>query len=418
MRLNRCRAGERPACIRLYGHLAKCFAVPQLCGESKYGVKRSCSGAAGATKIVIRAHNRPQRLIQSEWMATIYDVAKRAGVSIATVSAVINRTAYVSPGLTKRVNEAVAELDYTLNHLAHALQTRTTRTIGMLIPEVASPDPFYGQVVRGAEDVFRKKGYLLILGHTYNQVEEQSRYLAAFRSRLVDGVLLFQSAGDDDELDRLLKNKKPVVFVGRVPAGIEADTVATDILRGTQMGVEHLISQGHSRVGLITVRSSLSVAESRQEGWRRVMRKHSLTADPALVVFGELSVDAGHAAAAKLLDLPDPPTAIFVDNLVMVTGAIRAIRERALRCPEDISIVSSDDAEWLDVFDPPVTTIVQPSYELGTRAAEVLLKRIRHPKRATENVLLKPGLKVRPLGQASPIRAPKTDAPKSRNSAA
>lgn len=109
-------------------------------------------------------------------MPTIYNVAKKAGVSIATVSAVLNRTAYVSPELTKRVKEAVAEMDYTINHLAHSLQTRTTRTIGMLIPDAGNPDPFYGQVVRGAEDVLRKKGYLLILGHTYNQVEEQSRY--------------------------------------------------------------------------------------------------------------------------------------------------------------------------------------------------------------------------------------------------
>lgn len=116
-------------------------------------------------------------------MPTIYDVAKRAGVSTATVSAVLNRTSFVSPELTKRVKAAVEELDYTINHLAHSLQTRKTRTVGMLIPEVGNPDPFYGQVIRGAEDVLRKKGYLLILGHTYNKVEEQSRYLAEFRSR-------------------------------------------------------------------------------------------------------------------------------------------------------------------------------------------------------------------------------------------
>lgn len=328
-------------------------------------------------------------------MATIYDVARHAGVSIATVSAVINRSAYVSPDLTKRVKAAVAELDYTINHLAHALQTRTTRTIGMLIPDVASPDPFYGQVVRGAEDVFRKKGYLLILGHTYNQVEEQSRYLAAFRSRLVDGVLLFQSAGEDDELTRLLKNKKPIVFVGRVPEGLHADTIATDIARGTQMGMEHLVSQGHRRIGLITVTSSLSVSTFRQEAWRKVLKKNSLTQDASLVVSGELSAESGRAAALQLLKLPEPATAIFVDNLVMVTGVIGAIRELGLRCPEDVAIVSSDDADWLDVFDPPITTIVQPSYELGVKAAELLLKRIRYPKRSTEKILLKPGMKVR-----------------------
>src|SRR5258707_155581 len=138
-------------------------------------------------------------------MATIYDVAKRSGVSIATVSAVLNRTAYVRPELTQRVKQA--------------------------------------------EDVFRKKGYLLILGHTYNRVEEQSRYLSAFRSRLVDGILLFQAPGEDSELDRVLKTNKPVVFVGRIPEGVSADIVATDILYGTQMAVGHLLQQGHTKIG-------------------------------------------------------------------------------------------------------------------------------------------------------------------------
>src|SRR5580692_10412931 len=182
-------------------------------------------------------------------MATIYDVAKRAGVSIATVSAVLNKSTFVSPELTKKVKVAVEELDYTINHLAHSLQTRSTRTVGMLIPDMGNPDPFYGQVVRGAEDVFRKKGYLLFLGHTYNQVEEQSRYLSAFRSRLVDGVLLFQAPGDDPELTRMLEKKRPLVFIGRVPPGIEADIVANDIVAGTRAGVEHLIRQGHRRIG-------------------------------------------------------------------------------------------------------------------------------------------------------------------------
>jgi LacI family transcriptional regulator len=328
-------------------------------------------------------------------MATIYDVAKRSGVSIATVSAVLNRTAYVSPELTKRVKQAVNEMDYTINHLAHSLQTRTTRTIGMLIPDVANPDPFFGQVVRGAEDVFRKKGYLLILGHTYNRVDEQSRYLSAFRSRLVDGILLFQAPGEDSELDRVLKAKKPVVFVGRIPKEVSADIVATDILCGTQMAVSHLLQRGHTRIGLVTVAASLSVSSLRIEGWRKTLRRHGVPIHDNYVVLGDLSSDSGKQAALQLLDLPEPPTAIFADNLVTATGILRGLEERKLRIPEDIEILSSDDAEWLDVFRPAITTIMQPSYELGAQSAELLLKRIRHPKRAYQKILLKPALKIR-----------------------
>jgi LacI family transcriptional regulator len=328
-------------------------------------------------------------------MATIYDVAKRSGVSIATVSAVLNRTAYVSPELTKRVKQAVEEMDYTINHLAHSLQTRTTRTIGMLIPDVANPDPFFGQVVRGAEDVFRKKGYLLILGHTYNRVDEQSRYLSAFRSRLVDGILLFQAPGEDSELDRVLKAKKPVVFVGRIPKGVSADIVATDILRGTQMAVSHLLQRGHTRIGLVTVAASLSVSSLRIEGWRKELRRHGIAIQDNYVISGDLSSNSGKQAVLQLLDLPEPPTAIFADNLVTATGILGGLEERKLRIPQDIELLSSDDAEWLDVFRPAISTIVQPSYELGVQSAELLLKRIRHPKRAYQKILLKPALKIR-----------------------
>ena len=328
-------------------------------------------------------------------MPTIYDVAKRAGVSTATVSAVLNRTSFVSPELTKRVKAAVEELDYTINHLAHSLQTRKTRTVGMLIPEVGNPDPFYGQVIRGAEDVLRKKGYLLILGHTYNKVEEQSRYLAEFRSRLVDGVLLFQAPGEDPELTRLLNSKRPIVFVGRVPVGIRADVVATDIAAGTKAGVAHLTGRGHKRIGLITVSMSMSVSDARIVGWRQALKSAGIPADMGLLVKTDLSAEAGQAAAAQLLALSERPTALFVDNLVMTAGVLKALQDLRLQCPRDVEVVSSDDAEWLDVFRPAISTVVQPSYELGTLAAEVLLKRIRHPGRAEENLILKPKLHLR-----------------------
>ena len=156
-------------------------------------------------------------------MATIHDVAKRAGVSTYTVSAVLNQSAFVSPEFTKRVREAVAELDYTVNELARGLQSRKTRTVGMLIPDIANP--FYAKVVRGVEDILREAGYSLILGNTYNKPEEQLRYCSVFRSRQVDGLLLFVAPGESPEVRRMVDAKKPVVFVGRAPGDYEADTV-------------------------------------------------------------------------------------------------------------------------------------------------------------------------------------------------
>jgi LacI family transcriptional regulator len=323
------------------------------------------------------------------------DVAEKAGVSIATVSAVLNKTAYVSPELAKRVNDAVLALDYTINHLAHSLQTRSTHTIGMLIPDVATPDPFFGQVVRGAEDALRAKGYLLFLGHTYNKLEEQSRYLAAFRARLVDGVLLFQAPGADPELDRLLQGQKPVVFVGRIPKGIETDVVATDILLGTQLALRHILQQGHTKIGLLTVAASLSVAEFRINAWRTELRRKKIVPDERYLASIELSFESAARAVAALMRLPNPPTALFADNLVVGVGALRGVQIAGRRVPQDVMIVSSDDADWLDAFRPALSTIVQPSYQLGFRAAELLLKRIRHPNRPYETVLLTPELRIR-----------------------
>lgn len=193
----------------------------------------------------------------------------------------------------------------------------------------------------------------------------------------------------------MLEKKRPLVFVGRIPPGVTADVVATDIFAGTRAGVAHLASRGHRRVGLITVEKSMSVSDARVAGWKQALRSRKLPADEALIVKTELSTEAGRAAAAQLLELAEPPTAIFADNLVITTGVLKALQEKRLECPKDVELVSSDDAEWLDVFHPPISTIVQPSYEVGAKAAEVLLKRIKHPKRAAQIVLLEPQLKIR-----------------------
>ena len=189
-------------------------------------------------------------------MPTIYDVARRAGVSTYTVSSVLNQSAKVSPELTKRVLKAVHELDYTMNALARSLPTRETKTVGMLIPDIANP--FYAKVVRGVEDTLRKSGYSLLLGNTYNQVDEQSRYVVLFRSRQVDGLLLFVSAGEDTELRSFISKGKPVVFVGRKPIGLKADSVSADNRTGTELAVAHLARKGHKRIALLNGQRGLS----------------------------------------------------------------------------------------------------------------------------------------------------------------
>ena len=333
-------------------------------------------------------------------MPTIYDVAKRAGVSTYTVSSVINRSAYVSPELTKRVMKAVRDLDYTPNALARGLQTRSTRTMAMLIPDIGSP--FYARVVRGVEDRLKKAGYSLLLGNTYNDPEEQSRYLRIFRSQQADGFLLFMAAGDETELEKLVRGRKPVVFVGRAPRSFEADTVSADNVTGTRLAIDFLLDKGHERIALVTGQLSLSTSVDRVEGWKKSLRKRKLPAPSDLVLEGDWTAASAHRLTGQVLAREPRPSALFAANFLMMTGALRAIKEAGLRCPEDVQVVSSDDSEWLDVFAPPITTVVQKSYDMGQQAAELLLKRIADPKREPETILLTPELHIRPELGARP----------------
>ena len=324
-------------------------------------------------------------------MATIYDVAKRAGVSTYTVSSVINKTAFVSPELTARVMQAVTELDYTINDLARSLQTRKTRTVGMLIPDIGNP--FYAKVVRGVEDVLKEAGYSLILGNTYNSAEEQSRYLAVFRSKQVDGLLLFVSPAHPDAAPVPIDSKRPTVFVGRVPNGVAADVVSADNTLGTQLAIEHLISRGHRRIGLITGHLDLSTGRDRVVGWKKALRKAKLPASSAYIGEGDWTAVSAVAWTRKFLALDEPPTAIFAANFLMMTGVLRALQDAPPAKP--VQVMSSDDSEWLDVFQPRVSTVAQPSYTMGSNAAALLLKRFKDPGREVETIILKPALTLR-----------------------
>lgn len=326
-------------------------------------------------------------------MATIYDVAKRARVSTYTVSVVLNKSAKASPELTRRVLKAARELNYTVNDVARSLQTRKTRTVGMLIPDIASP--FYAKVVRGAEDVLKEAGYSLLLGSTYNDPVEQSQYVSLFRSKQVDGVMLFVAPGEASDVRDLVAARKPVVFVGREPVGFQADAVVPDYANGTRRAVEHLIGKGHRRVGIITGHLPLTSSSERIVGWRRALKKAGLQEDKRLIQEGDWTAESGYRATLSLLDLEERPTAIFTSNFLMLTGTLRALKERGLRCPTDVEVLSSDDSEWLDVFEPRISTVVQPSYAMGQHAAELLLKRLEEPDRKFEKIVLAADLKVR-----------------------
>jgi LacI family transcriptional regulator len=326
-------------------------------------------------------------------MPTIYDVAKRAGVSTYTVSCVLNKSAYVSPQLTERVLAAVKELDYTPNAVARSLQTRSTKTVAMLIPNVGNP--FYANVVRGVEDRLRKDGYSLLIGNTYDEPAEQVRYLNLFKARQADAVLLFIVPGGEEDVAKLVAAKRPVVCVGRVPKSFEADSVSANNVHGTQLAVEHLIAKGHRHIAIVTGHTTLSTSTDRIEGWRRTLKKHKLPHGDSLIETADHTEAAGCEATHRLLERDGKITAIFASNFPLMTGVVRALRDRDIEVPKGVEVSSADDSDWLDIFSPPITTVAQPAYVMGERAADLALERIRNADQPFTKVVLEPSLHPR-----------------------
>ena len=251
----------------------------------------------------------------------------------------------------------------------------------MLIPDIANP--FYGKAVRGAEHELRNSGYSLILASTYNSRDEQARVLSVFRAKQLDELLIFMAAGGEEDAKKLLEWNKPAVFLGREPR-FAADSVTADNIKVGRLATEHLVKRGHKRIAIIIGQLVLRVSQDRVDGWKRVLKKHKLSAPGNYILEGDWTEDSGHHGTHELLALDPPPTAVFCSNFLVMAGALRALKERGLRCPGDVELVSADDSTWLDVFQPPITTVATPSYEIGMEGARLLLRRIK--KKAGEHV--------------------------------
>lgn len=311
---------------------------------------------------------------KSKKSANIYDVAKRAGVSVFSVSAVINKTGQTSVALQRRVEAAVRELNYRPNLLARSLAKQKTQLLGMIVTDISNP--FFPLVVRGAEDTAQKAGYSLLLCNSDNQKVKEENYLDLLVSKRVDGILLTVAPGPvNPSVRRMLADAKvPVVLVMRTAADLQYDAVITDDHRGAFEGVSHLARIGHRRIAFVSGPLEVSNGASRWKGYRKALQAHSLMYDPSLTVEGDYRIESGYRAGLALL--PRRPDAIFVANYLMTVGLMQAADEMGMCCPADYGLASFDDYPWLRCFRPRLTTIELPKYQLGLRSTEILLERI------------------------------------------
>jgi LacI family transcriptional regulator len=306
--------------------------------------------------------------------ASIYDVARESGVSVFTVSAVVNNKSHVGNKLRERVETAIRKLNYRPNLLARSLAKQKTHTIGMIVPDIANP--FFPMVVRGAEDAAQKRGYNLLLCNSDDtQVREESA-LELLLSKRVDGILLTKAVGEiSPSLKQMTQETQtPIVLVMRTYPKLSKDAIVTDDYEGAYEAVRHLARAGRKRIGLIGGPMKVSNGKARWEGFRDALKDSNLAFDPELVVEGDYRIESGYRGGHLLLS--HRPDGVYVANYLMTVGLLKAAEEMGLRCPDDFGLVSFDDYPWLGIFQPKLTTVELPKYQLGFEAAELLLDRI------------------------------------------
>ncbi|SMP61391.1 LacI family DNA-binding transcriptional regulator [Anoxynatronum buryatiense] len=315
----------------------------------------------------------------------IKDVAKRAGVSISTVSRVINSSKPVKPKTKDRVLEAIEELGYRPNAIARSLKVKHTQSIGIMVPDIANQ--FYPEVVRGIEDVANMYEYTIFLCNTDLDYEKELQYFTELEEKQVDGLIFMGNLISDALAKQMADAGIPVVLIGTQHADMPSVTI--DNAKAAKDAVGHLIQKGHQRIGIITGKmKDPLMGKARLEGYRQALQEAAISWRSELVVEGGYRFKSGYEGARQLLMLDEMPTAIFVASDEMAIGAMRAILEKGLRIPQDIAIMGFDNVDMAGKVYPSLTTIGQPMYEMGAIGTRLLTKYLQGEAVTASQVVL------------------------------
>ena len=321
-----------------------------------------------------------------------------AGVSAGTVSNVITGSIRVSDRTRKKVLDAIRALDYHPNLIARSLKTNRTNTLGIVIPEITNP--FFPKLIRGAQLAARENGYFLIVLDTDENEVLELELISMLQSQRVDGILLVSSAGKwrEDTISTPISLGPPIVCVDRMPEGLDVDTVRVESRAAAEMGVSHLLSMGHREIAIITGPLSLKHERERLSGYRCALHKAGIEVRNSLLwasTFNESEIDI--ACRKGLQKKKGKPSALFTTNGFVALNALRSIYAAGIGTPEDIAFVTIDEIAAADFFRPAITAVVQPVFEMGYRAVEILLERIKKGAKmgAPKREQLSPKLLVR-----------------------
>ncbi|GED29932.1 LacI family DNA-binding transcriptional regulator [Brevibacillus centrosporus] len=325
---------------------------------------------------------------------TIKDVAKHAGVSIGTVSKVLNDKGYVSSGIYSRVTEAISELNYQVNANARSLKASKTNKVGVIVQDISNP--YMMSIAKTIEDKIRPSHYhMLVMSHNEDPHTERELLQLILEQR-VDGLVLVPTSGNADMIQKVLDHKIPVILVDRKVEGITTDYIVDDNYYGSYESIAYLHSLGHRRIGVIYGTTNSSIGKERYEGAVDALKHFACSNDEALLVSGKFKAEDAYKATIELLFLPDPPTAIYCCNNTMTVGMLKAIQEQAWRFPEDISIISYGDVNQWELIQPPLTLMTQPLKRIGVEAAIILKNRLTMEEPfPPKQIVIKPELLVR-----------------------
>lgn len=324
---------------------------------------------------------------------TVKDIARLAGVSTTTVSRVLNNHPQVSEDTRLKVQQAMAQCGYKPSQVARGLRLQASNILGLIISDIANP--FFPSVVRAIEDVAYAHQYHLLLCNSNEDADREALYIDVLQAQRVAGVIISPRDEDSTRCETLIASGIPVVAMDRCLRRLEVDTVVTDNVEGSCQAVSHLLKLGHRRIGLIGGPILATTGRERQEGYRKALLEAGLQPDQRLIKIGDFKQESGYRGVCDLLAAEDPPTAIFTSNNLMTLGALGAIRDKGLKIPDDIALVGFDDLPWAALLVCPLTTVAQPTYDLGQIAAEMLLGRIADKDRPIRKIKLEPTLIVR-----------------------
>ncbi|MFC8845053.1 LacI family DNA-binding transcriptional regulator [Streptomyces griseoincarnatus] len=320
-------------------------------------------------------------------MATMADVARSAGVSIATVSHVLNDTRPVLPHTRQAVLDAVEELGYTPNTLARSLVTARTRSIGLAVSAISNP--YFTEILQGVEAAALEHGYSLLIADPHDDPAHERKIVQLLHERRVEGVIAAPSPEPGELLAYLRRHRVPAVFLDRLvgPPTDDSlplfDQVCAESAEPTAGLVTHLTGLGHRRIGLVAGLPGLSTTTERITGYRLGLAASGLPFDERILVHGDSEAAGAERATAELLRLGSRPTALITANNAMTIGALRALQSHGLSVPGDIALCCFDDFAWADLFSPRLTAVSQPSRDIGARAVRMLLDRLADPDRPT-----------------------------------